>query len=198
VTRDERASPPFSAAAATRRGGAARLFGRIQDDGEHPRPGIWGPCLLISHADPVLSRPDVFFVFPQSTFSRRLKFQGILLPPCKLLTLPSLYTMRKPLLLLAHLAILRGCLGKCYYPDGTLAPGDIPCDPDAENSSCCSAKSGDAFGCLANKLCRMPSGRNVRGSCTDPTWMSPDCPKFCTSTSFGRHLTLIIAPNQEA
>lgn len=116
-------------------------------------------------------------------FSRRLNFQGILPPPCKLLTLLSLHTMRKPLLLFAHLAILRGCLGKCYYPDGTPAPGDIPCDPDAENSACCSAKSGDAFGCLANKLCRMPSGRNVRGSCTDPTWMSPECPKFCMSTS---------------
>ncbi|KAL2152770.1 hypothetical protein VTH82DRAFT_5955 [Thermothelomyces myriococcoides] len=31
----------------------------------------------------------------------------------------------------------------------------------------------------------MPSGEFGRGSCTDPTWQSPECPKFCTHLEDG-------------
>ncbi|KAL2169524.1 hypothetical protein VTG60DRAFT_5917 [Thermothelomyces hinnuleus] len=64
-------------------------------------------------------------------------------------------------------------------PGGKEATEDFPCDPDAEHSPCC-AGTPLGLACLANKLCLSPAGRFARGSCTDPTWKSPECPKFCT------------------
>ncbi|KAK4039877.1 transcription initiation factor IID, 18kD subunit-domain-containing protein [Parachaetomium inaequale] len=81
--------------------------------------------------------------------------------------------------LVVHLSLLQTCLGLCYYPNGDLAKDDHPCDPDAEHSPCCAAPTvGKA--CLANKLCVSPENIYARGSCTDPTWMSPECPNYCT------------------
>ena len=70
-----------------------------------------------------------------------------------------------------------------YYPDGvTVAAGDFPCTPDGD-SACC----GDGFVCLSNNIC-MATGNEVlkagqslyvRGSCTDRTWKSRNCPSFC-------------------
>ncbi|KAK4247868.1 hypothetical protein C7999DRAFT_40858 [Corynascus novoguineensis] len=64
-------------------------------------------------------------------------------------------------------------------PRGEEAIDDHPCDPDAENSASC-AGTPLGLASLANKLCLSPAGRLARGSCTDPTWKSPDCPRYCT------------------
>ena len=73
---------------------------------------------------------------------------------------------------------------KCYYPGGEEATGDLPCDADAENSPCC-AGGKIAGACLANKLCLAKGDPDwyARGSCTDPTFQAPECPKFCLSES---------------
>jgi len=89
--------------------------------------------------------------------------------------------MKSLLSLVVHLAILPSCLAKCYYPNGKEATSDFPCDPDAEHSVCCSGDAGFASACLSNKLCQSTSGRIIRGACTDPTWMSPECPRYCLS-----------------
>ena len=83
-----------------------------------------------------------------------------------------------PLILLSTRACVAAERRKCYYPNGDLVLADSPCDPDAEHSACCGAPP---FGvaCLSNKLCRTQPGDFSRGSCTDPTWQSPECPSFC-------------------
>ncbi|KAH6617179.1 hypothetical protein F5144DRAFT_385379 [Chaetomium tenue] len=91
--------------------------------------------------------------------------------------------MKTPLIFLLHLGLLQRCLGKkCYYPGGVEAPGDLPCDTEAENSPCC-AGGKIAGACLANKLCLAKGNPDwyARGSCTDPTFEAPECPKFCLS-----------------
>ena len=66
----------------------------------------------------------------------------------------------------------------CYYPDGTLATLDSPCFPDADVSFCC----GNGTACLADQLCY--NDGYIRGSCTDKTWNSPECPQFCGQGTF--------------
>jgi hypothetical protein len=66
---------------------------------------------------------------------------------------------------------------RCYYPNGEWSEKDFPCDPDAETSVCCWGLPGVA--CLSNKLCVNPNGSIVRGSCTDQSWLSGDCPQYC-------------------
>ncbi|KAK4156103.1 hypothetical protein C8A00DRAFT_12915 [Chaetomidium leptoderma] len=67
---------------------------------------------------------------------------------------------------------------QCYYPNGDAIPADRACDSDAEHSACCGAPP---FGvaCISNGLCKSLDGTLSRGSCTDPTFMAPECPKFC-------------------
>ncbi|KAF2115078.1 hypothetical protein BDV96DRAFT_600213 [Lophiotrema nucula] len=69
----------------------------------------------------------------------------------------------------------------CYYPAGLENRG-IPCNPDAEVSSCC----GPGFVCLSNGLCTPGKDdkktyryKYYRSGCTDPTWNSTDCPQYC-------------------
>ncbi|KAH7322571.1 hypothetical protein B0I35DRAFT_509887 [Stachybotrys elegans] len=80
----------------------------------------------------------------------------------------------------------------CYYPDGSLAPDQFRCTTDTAESFCCP----DNENCLANKLCYFNSTGfddvfrhfYFRGSCTDQSWDSPDCPNYCTESSDGRDL----------
>ena len=69
----------------------------------------------------------------------------------------------------------------CYYPDGTVAPGDTPCRSPSigEGSSACCAK---AHICLSNSLCLHTDGQEAiaRGSCTDETWQSSECAQYCS------------------
>ncbi|KAH6691355.1 hypothetical protein F5X68DRAFT_201757 [Plectosphaerella plurivora] len=73
--------------------------------------------------------------------------------------------------------------GRCYYPNGAQSFDNFPCDVDAEDGPCCHGSQG--WACLDNKLCRGPDGNVVRGSCSDPTWDSPECSHFCLSASTG-------------
>jgi hypothetical protein len=78
-------------------------------------------------------------------------------------------------------------VAECYYPDGTQAVDDMPCDSEAEESACC----GGGFGsvCLSNKLCQSPDEGLIRGSCTSENWSSPECAQYC----LGRSLPLLSA-----
>ncbi|KXH63105.1 hypothetical protein CSAL01_11072 [Colletotrichum salicis] len=71
----------------------------------------------------------------------------------------------------------------CYYPDGSIAPNDTPCQDLTAESTCC----GQGYACLSNAMCEA-TGKElskdgatelVRGSCTDPSWRSSSCPLFC-------------------
>ena len=64
----------------------------------------------------------------------------------------------------------------CYYPNSTSSV-DTPCHSDAAASACCNAKDI----CLSNGLCLSQRDAEVisRGSCTDQSWESPNCPQHC-------------------
>ena len=68
---------------------------------------------------------------------------------------------------------------QCYYPNGNLAPSHTPCNTSMGFSWCC--LSTDV--CLSNRLCFQQSetytNRIGRGSCTDSTWKSDNCPQYC-------------------
>ena len=58
----------------------------------------------------------------------------------------------------------------------------MPCFPDLEDSPCC-GKNGT---CLANGLCQnSKSNLTARGTCTDRTWKSSNCPQFCLKSMYG-------------
>jgi hypothetical protein len=68
----------------------------------------------------------------------------------------------------------------CYYPDGGTAKGDYACNLTAEHSFCCAV----GYNCLDNKICVAVGNSDWnRGSCTDKTWNSPECPQFCKKFS---------------
>lgn len=67
----------------------------------------------------------------------------------------------------------------CYFPSGSPAPDDEPCNASAPVSHCCRKPSV----CLSNGYC-FNAGTVVpyvlsRGACTDSTFQSPSCPQRC-------------------
>ncbi|VUC34398.1 unnamed protein product [Clonostachys rosea] len=68
----------------------------------------------------------------------------------------------------------------CYFSNSNVANNDVPCDPNAEVSVCCSKSEGTV--CLENGLCQDSGGHKSRGSCTDQKWDSEYCPQFCLDT----------------
>ena len=68
----------------------------------------------------------------------------------------------------------------CYYPDGSVAAGNRPCNTTTTYSACCSTVDY----CLTNGLCFDAGGNNhiSRESCTDRSWESNDCPQFCQTS----------------
>jgi hypothetical protein len=85
-------------------------------------------------------------------------------------------------LLVSEFLPLATALG-CYYPDGSSANQDTPCQDSKPQSTCC----GQGYACLSNNIC-MATGAElqkanatvyVRGSCTDKNWRSSECPLFC-------------------
>ena len=70
--------------------------------------------------------------------------------------------------------------GLCYTPDGTLS-NDVPCNPDAPNSVCCTS----GFLCMSNGLCQPKNYPNqdqfIRGTCTDKSWAARECVDFCVA-----------------
>ena len=77
------------------------------------------------------------------------------------------------------LAVSQGAT--CYAPDGEAALGNYPCFLDQAVSPCC----GGGYICEASGLCKVVGSQAVsdliRGTCTDSTWKSTDCPQYCTS-----------------
>jgi hypothetical protein len=64
----------------------------------------------------------------------------------------------------------------CFYPDGSTAQSDFACNLTAEHSFCCAV----GYNCLENKICVAVGESDWnRGSCTDKSWNSPECPRFC-------------------
>ena len=96
---------------------------------------------------------------------------------------------------LLYLAItfLRFCTALCYFPDGVhLAHQNVPCNEGSNESTCCPP----GYACLSNNICMktnstlvpnigIASSPYVRGSCTDPKWISVDCPGFCLGNLVG-------------
>jgi hypothetical protein len=72
---------------------------------------------------------------------------------------------------------------KCYFHNGDLAAFDIPCTNlttlDDADIPCC----GSGRQCLENRMCSSVEGdpNPSRGSCTDQSWQSGNCPQFCDS-----------------
>ncbi len=72
----------------------------------------------------------------------------------------------------------------CYFPDGSEATDDKPCQSPSINdgaSACCNSLDV----CLENHLCLAQTGGPMisRGSCTDGTWQSPMCSQYCADGS---------------
>jgi hypothetical protein len=71
----------------------------------------------------------------------------------------------------------------CYLPNGSAIGGLRVCDPSAPASACCAL--GDE--CTTNGFCKAGNdGDNNwlwRGTCTDKTWESDSCPKYCYDSS---------------
>jgi hypothetical protein len=70
----------------------------------------------------------------------------------------------------------------CYFPNGKESNGGV-CNPNAEVSACC----GPTFICLSNGLCKPgPDSKKTysynfyRSACTDASFNSSSCPRFCT------------------
>jgi hypothetical protein len=66
---------------------------------------------------------------------------------------------------------------QCYWPNGKVAVGLVPCNTTAPASHCC--RESDL--CLTNGLC-VSSGLSsvLRRACTDDKWNNSACPDFCT------------------
>ena len=71
----------------------------------------------------------------------------------------------------------------CYFLDGTVADGQVPCNAAAtngtDNASACCQGVGDGY-CTQNGLC-LYGGILARSSCTDKSWKSLKCPRVCTN-----------------
>ncbi|KAI9854408.1 MAG: hypothetical protein M1813_001257 [Trichoglossum hirsutum] len=90
--------------------------------------------------------------------------------------------MYRFLLLVLSLSLL-ATADQCYYPNGLIAAdyNYVPCE-GTSYSSCCIPSEGDV--CLSNGLCYYPKGAYpFRGACTDRSWSSDSCPKYCVNTN---------------
>ena len=74
----------------------------------------------------------------------------------------------------------------CWFPNGAPAPVSLPCNLTESESACCAR----GLTCLSNGVCQIDQdlenandkiGTMWRGSCTDRSWQSSDCPLFCYS-----------------
>jgi hypothetical protein len=91
--------------------------------------------------------------------------------------IPTLLTV---ILTASHILSALADVPLCFYPDGSQAQSDYACNLTAEHSFCCAI----GYNCLDNKICVAEGYSDWnRGSCTDKTWNSPDCPRFCMDFS---------------
>lgn len=131
-------------------------------------------CLLSHFAFSFASRSlllfNVFCVFPiiQKTGIADLK-------------MPSFLLISLTVFLIAWSATAAVNNGKCYFAN-QIQSGNMPCDPKAEVSSCCTP----GFICLSNGLCEPSVNQSqyvtpyFSSTCTDYTWNSPSvCVGMC-------------------
>jgi hypothetical protein len=139
------------------------------------RPSSCPPLRVFPPACPLLSVPkNLSFMISTFRLRQRNLFQSFL-------SLSANMARRTIFVCLLLSAIsLSSAAGKCYYPNGAQSFDNFPCDAEVEDGPCCHGSLG--WACLSNKLCRGPDGNVVRGSCSDPTWESPECAHFCLST----------------
>lgn len=91
-------------------------------------------------------------------------------------------------ILIFFLFLIFKCFAICYYPDGSAAPQDTPCNDETAESACC----GQGYACLSNGVCQATgdeiqkpgASKYVRGSCTDTGWRSSSCPSFCINPQY--------------
>ncbi|KAL8999627.1 MAG: hypothetical protein Q9169_001587 [Polycauliona sp. 2 TL-2023] len=79
------------------------------------------------------------------------------------------------LLVYLSLYLVHAQLKQCFYYGGDLSDEDLPCDPEAETSTCC----GQDWICGTNLFCESKDGGRYQGSCTDRNWdinNNPACP----------------------
>jgi len=122
------------------------------------------------------------------------------LPPCKPTLMAGLALCNLLLLLvLLPMASLTSPSAPCYFPDGTYIDFDAPCFPDRPQSFCC----GRNHTCMSNGLCRWPDAEMpsplayIRGSCTDRTWNSPECPQHCANKLFNTAEIVTSCPSNQ-
>lgn len=84
------------------------------------------------------------------------------------------------ILVVVVLLFAKALCQQCWYPDGMTQSQDKPCNASAAASSCCNEDDM----CLDNGLC-LHFGIISRGSCTDKTWTSDSCPRYCTDQPSG-------------
>ncbi|KAF3350154.1 hypothetical protein VdG2_01969 [Verticillium dahliae VDG2] len=102
---------------------------------------------------------------------------------------PLLLLVSAALALLLPTTAAQSTDAPCFFPNSTAAAADMaPCGgagADTTHSHCCN----QGWACLSNGLC-MAAGQDpaqlagatlMRGACTDQTWTSPDCPRWCTN-----------------
>ena len=67
----------------------------------------------------------------------------------------------------------------CYWPDRSIETSHIPCQAAASGKASACCPYWDI--CLDNGLCLPQVGNEViwRGTCTDQSWQSGDCPQYC-------------------
>ena len=80
---------------------------------------------------------------------------------------------------LTLLAVIVRAQQSCYFPDGSEAVGNSPCNEAAPQSHCC----GSTDMCLSNGYCfghgNSFVNRIIRESCTDQSWDDPACLQHC-------------------
>ncbi|KAF2643269.1 hypothetical protein P280DRAFT_367648, partial [Massarina eburnea CBS 473.64] len=86
--------------------------------------------------------------------------------------------------LTAVFALSSRAASECYFPNGDLSGSDTICNPNALVSSCCY----DNQACMSNGLCMSnphdaSKARLHRGTCSDKTWKSGNCPRECLSVA---------------
>jgi hypothetical protein len=86
------------------------------------------------------------------------------------------FTLLIIIIYMPHIPSTKAEVPSCFYPNGGRAEGDYACNLTAEVSFCYAI----GYSCLENKICaRSGDVPYNRGSCTDQTWRSSDCPQFC-------------------
>ena len=85
----------------------------------------------------------------------------------------------------------------CYFPDGTVSPEDVPCNPNDDFSPCCGHQAdGTSAFCLSNGLC-MGNFKLSRGSCTDKGWSNINCAQQCQTRKSHTSRNLAVFPLPE-